>query len=55
MGISNNFSDETDTAGYCWLNSFLRRNPEPSARQAEGISLARAQGMDRKNVETFLI
>jgi hypothetical protein len=31
----------------------LRRNPELSVRQAEGLSLARAQGMDRKIVETF--
>jgi hypothetical protein len=55
MVIFNNFNYETKTAGYDWLNCFLRRNPELSVRQAEGLSLARAHGMDRKNVEIFLI
>jgi hypothetical protein len=30
MGTSNNFNDETETAGCDWLNSFLRRNTELS-------------------------
>jgi hypothetical protein len=39
MGISNNFNDETETAGYDRLNSFLRRNTKLSVRQAEGLYL----------------
>jgi hypothetical protein len=53
MGISNNFNDETETAGFDWLNYFLRRNTEQSVRQAGGLSLARAQGMDRKMLKHF--
>jgi hypothetical protein len=55
MGISHNFNDETETGGYDWLNSFLRRNAELSVGQAEGISLAGAQGMDREMLKRFLI
>jgi hypothetical protein len=48
MRISNNFNDETKTAGHDWLNSFLRRNTKLSMRQADGLSLAIAQGMGQK-------
>jgi hypothetical protein len=48
IGIFNNFNDVTETTGYDWLTSFLRRNPELSLSQAEGLSVARAQGIDRK-------
>lgn len=53
MGVDNKFNEETETAGYDWLNSFLRRNPELSVRQAQGLSLARANGMNRENVASF--
>jgi hypothetical protein len=52
MGISNNLNDETETARHDWLNYFWWRNAEQSVRQAEGLSLAGAQGMGCKNVET---
>jgi hypothetical protein len=35
------------------LKSFLSRNPELSVDRAEGLSLARAQRMNRRTVETF--
>ncbi|VVD01882.1 unnamed protein product [Leptidea sinapis] len=34
-------------AGQHWLKSFLERHPELSIRQAEGLSIARAQGLNR--------
>ncbi|KAB0801683.1 hypothetical protein PPYR_03869 [Photinus pyralis] len=40
-------------AGYDWLNSFLRRNPELAIRRAEGVSLARAEGTTRERVADF--
>jgi hypothetical protein len=51
MGYSNNFGDETENAGCCWLNISLRRNPELSVCWAEGLPLSRAQGMNRQNAE----
>ncbi|XP_018371513.1 PREDICTED: uncharacterized protein LOC108766610 [Trachymyrmex cornetzi] len=40
-------------AGYDWLWSFLRRNPDISVRQAEGLSMARARGLFRVKVQQF--
>lgn len=37
-------------AGQHWLKSFLERHPELSVRQAEGLSIARAQGLNRDEV-----
>lgn len=37
-------------AGQHWLKSFLERHPELSIRQAEGLSIARAQGLNRDEV-----
>jgi hypothetical protein len=39
--------------GYIWLASFFERNPEVSIRQAEGLPLARAKGMNREEVHSF--
>ena len=40
-------------AGYAWLASFLERNPELALRQAEGLSIARARGMNREDTANF--
>lgn len=40
-------------AGQHWLTSFLERNKDISVRQAEGLSVARAQGMNRQEVGAF--
>lgn len=51
LGIKTNFNEESRKAGPHWLRSFLERNPELSVRQAEGLSLARAQGLNRAEVK----
>lgn len=53
LGIKHNFSKEKEEAGFAWLHSFLDRNPELSVRQAEGLSLSRARGMNRDDVRKF--
>lgn len=53
LGIKHKFSHITKMAGYAWLSSFLERNPEISVRQAEGLSVARAQGMSRPEADGF--
>lgn len=40
-------------AGYKWLESFLRRNPEISIRKSENTSIARAKGMSKETVERY--
>lgn len=50
LGVEHNFNKETRKAGPHWLQSFLERQPKLSVRQAEGLSLARAQGLNREEV-----
>lgn len=50
LGKETNFDKETRKAGPHWLRSFLERNTELSIRQAEGLSVARAQGLNRDEV-----
>ncbi|CAH0730259.1 unnamed protein product, partial [Brenthis ino] len=50
LGLENSFKKETRMAGQHWLKSFLERHPELSIRQAEGLSIARAQGLNRDEV-----
>jgi hypothetical protein len=42
-----------EMTGYAGLASFLERNPEISIRQGEGLSLSRAQGMNREEINNF--
>lgn len=53
LGLGHTFNQETQMAGYDWLNSFFKRNPELTIRQAEGLSVARANGMNREEVTRF--
>lgn len=53
MGLKHNFNNETKTAGPQWLKSFLERNPEIVLRQAEGLSIERAKGLNRAEVAKF--
>ncbi|CAH1993336.1 unnamed protein product [Acanthoscelides obtectus] len=53
LGIKHPFSAATEKAGFAWLHSFLDRNPELSVRQAEFLSLSRAQGMNREDARRF--
>lgn len=51
--IRNPFSEKTEAAGNIWFNGFLARNPVLSQRKSEGLSLARAHGVNRKDVKDF--
>ena len=53
MGLRTKFNGEKGLAGYVWLKSFLRRNPDISIRKAEGVSVARANGMNKKDVMNY--
>ncbi|XP_067011045.2 uncharacterized protein [Anabrus simplex] len=53
LKLGHKFSDKKKMAGPDWLNSFLRRNGELSLQQAEGLSTARALGMNRGSVALF--
>ncbi|KAJ3652633.1 hypothetical protein Zmor_018581 [Zophobas morio] len=45
--------NSTNMAGTHWFYSFMDRNRELSLRKSEGLSLARAKGMNRQEVEEF--
>lgn len=53
LSIKNPFSKDTQQAGNIWFNWFLKRNPELSQRKSEGLSLARAYGVNREDVNDF--
>ncbi|XP_054706771.1 uncharacterized protein LOC129216581 [Uloborus diversus] len=53
LGLNHRFNLESRMAGYDWLSSFLRRNPELSIRQAQGLSLARGEGINKESVDHF--
>jgi hypothetical protein len=42
-----------EMTGYAGLVLFLERNPEISIRQEEGLSLSRAQGMNREEIHNI--
>lgn len=53
LKIKHKFNSETEKAGYDWLGLFLSRHPEISIRKSEGISVARATAMNRKEVGDY--
>lgn len=53
LQLKHNFNHETKQAGYDWLSSFLVRNPELSIRQSEGVSIARAKGLNKIAVKEY--
>lgn len=53
LGLKHNFNNESKMAGQQWLRSFLERNPEIALRQAEGLSIDRAMGLNRTEVANF--
>lgn len=53
LKIYHKFNREEGFAGYECLNSFFRRNQEVRIRSAEGLSLARAEGMSKEEVNSF--
>lgn len=54
LKVKHNFDHENEMAGAAWFKSFIERNPELSIRQGEGLSLARAKGLSRDEVNNFL-
>ncbi|KAK9745716.1 hypothetical protein QE152_g6726 [Popillia japonica] len=53
LGIQHRFFLGTKSAGYDWLNGFIRRNKNLSLRKSELLSLARAHVMNRKDIEEY--
>nr|XP_022906536.1 uncharacterized protein LOC111418265 [Onthophagus taurus] len=53
LKLVHSFNTERKQAGYDWLLSFLSRNPQLSIRQAEGVSIARAKGLNRETVDNY--
>lgn len=53
LKLPHTFNKETKRAGYDWLQSFIIRNSNLSIRKSEGVSVARARGMNRKCVAEY--
>ncbi|KAJ3622489.1 hypothetical protein MTP99_002996 [Tenebrio molitor] len=53
MGLKHSFLEKNKSAGKVWLDGFMRRTKILSLRKSEGLSLARAQGMNRKEVGDY--
>lgn len=53
LNIKHKFNNETQKAGYDWLSLFLSRHPEITIRKSEGVSIARATAMSRKEVDDY--
>lgn len=53
LEVKHPFSSTNKAAGNVWLNGFLSRNPDICTRKSEGLSLARAYGMNRDDVKEF--
>lgn len=45
-GIAHTFNKQYGHAGVYWLKGFMKRHPNLSIRKAEGLSRARAMGMN---------
>lgn len=53
LGLEHRFSRKTESAGNEEFNGLLRRHKDLSIRKSEGLSLARTQGMNRKDVNEY--
>lgn len=53
LKLNHKFDRENQMAGYDWLKSFLSRNPDLTIRKAEGVSVARALGMNKDSVKEY--
>lgn len=51
--IEHRFDDSCKISGRDWVESFLKRNPHLSFRQSAPISLARAIGFNKTQVQRF--
>jgi hypothetical protein len=53
LQINHKFNKEKALAGYDWLTSSLRRNPELVVRKVEGLSGYPNVGMNRETVTQY--
>ena len=53
LGVNHRFNKTKKIAGWDWMYSFLRRHPKIVIRKEENLSINRALGMNKKNVQTF--
>jgi len=52
--IKNKFCKRNEKTGRNWLKNFLRRHPQISVRNPEGLSLSRARGFTPESAAQFL-
>lgn len=53
LNLKHRFAKHTESAGNDWFQDFIRRNKELTIRKLEGLSLARAQGLNRSEIHKF--
>ncbi|KAI4457691.1 hypothetical protein MML48_7g00015648 [Holotrichia oblita] len=53
LGIARKVSEKNKMAGIGWLHLFLARNKSLSVRQAEGVSIDRAEGMNKAEIDKY--
>jgi hypothetical protein len=53
LGLQGKFNNDKKVAGYNWFRSFMQRHPDLSVRQAEGLSTAHSQAVNRENVQQY--
>lgn len=53
MGVKHTFNKMKRMAGNDWFKSFMRRNHSLSVRKAQGLSNARAEGMNKKECNEY--
>ena len=51
--IKNNFDKSSKTAGYDWVQGFMRRNPSVAVRKAEATSLNRVSAFNKEEITHF--
>lgn len=51
--LKHKFNHDKKMAGYDWFYKFLERNPDIVVRKAEGLSLARAQGLTKEDAKNY--
>ncbi|XP_063230419.1 uncharacterized protein LOC134535276 [Bacillus rossius redtenbacheri] len=53
LNVNHRFNKVKAEAGYDWFQSFMERNPDISLRQSQGLSVARAHGLCREEVDEY--
>lgn len=53
LHLKHRFYKKTEKAGYDFVKLFLRRHPDITIRKSEGVSLARSNAMNRREVDAY--